>query len=62
MAYEMAAKEAKSGRRIAEVDIDTWKAEPWHCAEHPGGRPWWKANGGNGKVPAEYAPQPGLGL
>lgn len=61
-AYKMAADEAKAGRRIEEVDIDEWKARGSKCPEHPKGPPWWKSNGGNGKVPTDYVPQPGLGL
>lgn len=61
-AYEMAAERSRAGNRIEEVDVDEWKARPWHCADHENGPPWWESNGGDGKRPAEYAPQPSLGL
>lgn len=61
-AYEMAAEQSRRGRRIETVDIDEWKSRKWHCADHPQGPPWWESNGGDGRVPAEYTPQLGMGL
>lgn len=61
-AYKMAADEAKAGRRIETLDIEAWRARKLKCADHPNGPPWWKSNGGNGKVPKEYAPQQELAL
>ncbi len=66
-AYEMAAENAKAGRRVETLDIEAWRATNgghFYCADHAttSGPPWWKSNGGNGKVPTEYAPQQGLGL
>ncbi len=56
-AYAMAGREAKAGRRIENVDVAEWKRHPLFCADHPKGPPWWKSNGGNGRVPAIYESQ-----
>lgn len=61
-AYEMAAEEARNGRRIENVDIDEWKTRGWRCADHPKGPPWWESNGGDGRVPAKYEPQMEMSL
>lgn len=61
-AYEMAAEHSRRGARIEEVSVEAARVMPWKCQDHPKGPPWWESNGGNGKVPAEYVPQPSLGL
>lgn len=61
-AYKEAGRQANKGFRIETMLVDDWKALGWQCADHPDGPPWWKSNGGNGKRPAEYAPQERLAL
>jgi len=60
-AYTEAGRHAKRGFLIEQLKVDDWKARPLFCVEHtPGGPPWWKSNGGNGKRPAAFTI--GLGL
>jgi hypothetical protein len=62
-AYKEAAREAKAGLIIKQVEVEEWKARPsMYCADHPEGPPWWKSRGGNGKRPAQYAPTVEMGL
>ena len=57
-AFRKAARFVKRGFRVEQLAVAVWREGPgWHCDDHPDGPPWWKGNGGNGKRPAEYAPQ-----
>jgi hypothetical protein len=61
-AYKEAAAQAKKGFRVETMTVAEWKAGNLWCPDHPKGPPWWKSRGGNGKRPAEYAPNVEIGL